>query len=468
MLSTFLHVACDDDIRVEEIDVPNQTNPEPGSDTHSRILAVFSYVLLMLYRRSNPMAAAKASSGGKSLPSLASLASMADEADLLLSMVEDPGSFAIVVMKTLRGYFLLLKGRDQEVQEAVGLPVARALEADSGVLNFPLCWHMCQCVSAFLHRRGVHAAATGMERIMEPLRQTLVYSSTCCSVALDVFDVYAGKGTSTTGSGIFPQSCGDNARGSSPAGGGGRGGSTQSPTRNRSHTMPSGGPSSPREPQYNYSRHEQQPHQPPQRHQYDPSNPDISPTSPTAAGMPPASAGGSGRGAGGNSHSPGSTACHAAKSPRKHEHQQASTSHGTGPAGGEPNTRRSPHGGSGSGGGHAASGRATRGSAVGVWEKTMYPHQEDGEEHAAVHDSTGGGGSETNAHPDTSVMFRGHNPFFMGNGTRRGGGGGGGNGGDGGEHGDGEMVGMGGGSGSSSVPSLSLSVMGLDEVSGGG
>lgn len=57
-------------------------------------------------------------------------------------MVEDPGSFAIVVMKTLRGYFLLLKGRDQEVQEAVGLPVARALEADSGVLNFPLCWHM--------------------------------------------------------------------------------------------------------------------------------------------------------------------------------------------------------------------------------------------------------------------------------------------------------------------------------------
>lgn len=57
-------------------------------------------------------------------------------------MVEDPGSFAIVVMKTLRGYFLLLKGRDQEVQEAVGLPVARALEADPGVLNFPLCWHM--------------------------------------------------------------------------------------------------------------------------------------------------------------------------------------------------------------------------------------------------------------------------------------------------------------------------------------
>lgn len=68
--------------------------------------------------------------------------SQADEADLLLSMVENPGSFAVIVIKALRGYFLLLRGRDQEVQEAVSLPIAKALDADNGVLNFPLCWHM--------------------------------------------------------------------------------------------------------------------------------------------------------------------------------------------------------------------------------------------------------------------------------------------------------------------------------------
>lgn len=59
-----------------------------------------------------------------------------------LSMIEDPGSFAMIVLKTLRGYFLLLKGKEQEVMEFVALPVARALAADNGVLCFPLCWHM--------------------------------------------------------------------------------------------------------------------------------------------------------------------------------------------------------------------------------------------------------------------------------------------------------------------------------------
>lgn len=65
-----------------------------------------------------------------------------DEADVLLSMVEDPGSFAVIVMKTLRGYFLLMKGCEQEVLELVALPVSKALDADHGVLHFPLCWHM--------------------------------------------------------------------------------------------------------------------------------------------------------------------------------------------------------------------------------------------------------------------------------------------------------------------------------------
>lgn len=59
-----------------------------------------------------------------------------------MSMIEDPGSFAVIVMKTLRGYFLLLKGKEQDVVELVALPVAKALEADQGVLHFPLCWHL--------------------------------------------------------------------------------------------------------------------------------------------------------------------------------------------------------------------------------------------------------------------------------------------------------------------------------------
>lgn len=58
-------------------------------------------------------------------------------------MIEDPGSFAIVCVKTLRGYFLLTKGAEQEVLDTVAMPVAKALEADPGVLNFPLCWNMC-------------------------------------------------------------------------------------------------------------------------------------------------------------------------------------------------------------------------------------------------------------------------------------------------------------------------------------
>lgn len=65
-------------------------------------------------------------------------------------MMEEPGSFAVIVMKTLKGYFLLIKGKEQAALDAVAIPVAKALEADPAVLNFPLCWtmwvHVCACV----------------------------------------------------------------------------------------------------------------------------------------------------------------------------------------------------------------------------------------------------------------------------------------------------------------------------------
>lgn len=59
-------------------------------------------------------------------------------------MIEDPGSFAVVLIKTLRGYFLLMNGAhtEQEVLETVALPVAKALEADTGVLYFPMSFVM--------------------------------------------------------------------------------------------------------------------------------------------------------------------------------------------------------------------------------------------------------------------------------------------------------------------------------------
>lgn len=66
----------------------------------------------------------------------------ANEADVLLSMMENPGSFAMIVVKSLKGYFMLRTGKEEEVLSTVALPVAKALEADSGVLNFPLCWSM--------------------------------------------------------------------------------------------------------------------------------------------------------------------------------------------------------------------------------------------------------------------------------------------------------------------------------------
>ncbi|CAN0007637.1 unnamed protein product, partial [Hapterophycus canaliculatus] len=132
----------------------------------------------------------------------------ANEADVLLSMMEHPGSFATVVVKTLKGYFMLRTGKEeQEVFNAVVLPVAKALEADPGVLNFPLCWTMCQCVHAFLLRKGCHAAAGGMDKIMRPLRSALAYSNSACGVALKVFGVYAGKGTAVAPhNGLFSSS----------------------------------------------------------------------------------------------------------------------------------------------------------------------------------------------------------------------------------------------------------------------
>lgn len=61
---------------VEETEILAGTNPDPGTKTQSRILAVFSHVLLMLHRRCNPVEAAKALSQGKVQPSLARLAAM--------------------------------------------------------------------------------------------------------------------------------------------------------------------------------------------------------------------------------------------------------------------------------------------------------------------------------------------------------------------------------------------------------
>lgn len=62
--------------RVEEIDLRAEASPEPNGGSLSRIIAIFSHVLLQLYRKGNPEAAAKASSRQSVLPSTATLAAM--------------------------------------------------------------------------------------------------------------------------------------------------------------------------------------------------------------------------------------------------------------------------------------------------------------------------------------------------------------------------------------------------------
>ncbi|CAN0412835.1 unnamed protein product, partial [Hapterophycus canaliculatus] len=77
VLSTFLHVSCNNEIRVEEIDLHAESNPEPGRGSLSRIIALFSHVLLQLYRKTDPAAAAKASATlKKPLPTIATLSTM--------------------------------------------------------------------------------------------------------------------------------------------------------------------------------------------------------------------------------------------------------------------------------------------------------------------------------------------------------------------------------------------------------
>ncbi|CAM9635704.1 unnamed protein product, partial [Choristocarpus tenellus] len=194
MLSTFLHVACDSDIRVEEIEVDGgDLKVVCARSISSRMLSIFSYVLLALFRRTDAAGAAKAPLKAMPLPSLVTLGSMMEESHQLLEMMENPGALSIIVIKTLRGYFLLMNtGTDKKVMEEVAMPVSKALESDQGVLHFPLCWHMCSCISAFLKRMNQSTAAEAMDTHMEPLRPNLSFAGCCCSVALDIFSVYAG------------------------------------------------------------------------------------------------------------------------------------------------------------------------------------------------------------------------------------------------------------------------------------
>ncbi|CAM9515696.1 unnamed protein product [Pylaiella littoralis] len=194
VLSTFLHVTCRNEIRVDPLYLEPESNPEPGGGRLSRIIALFSHMLVQLHWRDDSEAAAKFSPDKPLLP-ISTLEKIANEADLLLSMIEEPGSLALVVLKTMKGYFLLLRGKEKEreVLDCIAKPVAKALGADPGVLNFPLCWTMCKCVCAFLRRKGCHALADGMDDAMLPLQPTLAYANLRCRVSDKVNDVYSGK-----------------------------------------------------------------------------------------------------------------------------------------------------------------------------------------------------------------------------------------------------------------------------------
>lgn len=62
-------------IRPEEVDLRAETNPEPGRGSLSRIIALFSHVLLQLYRKTDRVEAARASPQ-KPVATLAKLGAM--------------------------------------------------------------------------------------------------------------------------------------------------------------------------------------------------------------------------------------------------------------------------------------------------------------------------------------------------------------------------------------------------------
>lgn len=61
-------------------------------------------------------------------------------------------------------------------------------------------------MSAFLRRKEINAVASTMDRLMDPLRDSLAYASSCCGVAYTVFNVYAGKGSVAPRHGLFSTS----------------------------------------------------------------------------------------------------------------------------------------------------------------------------------------------------------------------------------------------------------------------
>ena len=73
---------------MEEIDLRAEASPEPSGGSLSRIIAIFSHVLLQLFRKGNPEAAAKASSRQKILPSTATLAAMVSSERVCVCVTE--------------------------------------------------------------------------------------------------------------------------------------------------------------------------------------------------------------------------------------------------------------------------------------------------------------------------------------------------------------------------------------------
>ncbi|CAM9723035.1 unnamed protein product, partial [Discosporangium mesarthrocarpum] len=231
MLSTFLHVTCDSNIQVEQIEVGARDKEEGKAGgagitcIPSQVLVTFSYVLLFLSRLTDQVIKAKAPPEAFPLPTLAELANMVDEANRLVGMLDDPGVMTTIVIKTLRGYFMLMSialretgghqegvGRamqggeekeerlnEEKVVKEVGIPVADALDADQGVLHFPLCWQLCRSVSAFLRLKGQVERADGMDHHMSAIKDKVPFADICSSIILRVFHTYVGPNPSSRG-----------------------------------------------------------------------------------------------------------------------------------------------------------------------------------------------------------------------------------------------------------------------------
>jgi hypothetical protein len=101
-----------------------------------------------------------------------------------------PADLLITVVRTVAGYFRLKAGISKEdlLKHTVN-PVVQALYRTPNLLNFPLGWHLCRCMRAFLTN---HDDPKPMEIVMADYENRLPFVKMCCDGGRTIFERYSG------------------------------------------------------------------------------------------------------------------------------------------------------------------------------------------------------------------------------------------------------------------------------------